>query len=177
MLTGVYGSGKSTAAVEIADRLEAADFPSAVIDVDWLGWYSVPGGWDEHDDPRLTMANLAAMRATYLGAGVRFFVLAWRIRRRHQLERLRDALQMPIAVVRLDVPLGVIERRLAPDPTTSRADDLRVAAADLATGEDGLPAADLTVDADRPVERIAEQVLDYLGWAAPADAGAEPTPG
>ena len=43
VLTGVYGSGKSTAAVEIADRLEAAAVPSAVIDVDWLGWYSVPG--------------------------------------------------------------------------------------------------------------------------------------
>lgn len=167
VLTGVYGAGKSTTAVEIADRLEAADVPSAVIDVDWLGWYSVPGGGDEHDDPRLTLANLAAMRATYLGAGVRLFVLAWRIRDAAQLDRLRETLRMPLAVVRLDVPLEVIERRLAPDPTASRADDLAVAAADLAAGDEALPAADITVDADRPVEQIADDVLAYLGWTTP----------
>ena len=115
--------------------LEAATVPTAVIDVDWLGWCSVPGGFDEHDDPRLTMANLAAMRATYLAAGVRFFVLAWRLRDDAQLDRLRDVLGMPLAVVCLEAPLDVIERRLAPDPTASRADDLEVARGDLATGE------------------------------------------
>ncbi|HEY4190477.1 MAG TPA: DUF6062 family protein [Candidatus Limnocylindrales bacterium] len=167
VLTGVYGSGKSTTAVEIASRLEAAGVASAVIDVDWLGWYSVPGGWDEHDDPRLTLANLAAMRAMYLEAGVRSFVLAWRIRDAAQLNRLRETLAMPLSVIRLEAPLEVIERRLASDPTTSRADDLAVAAADIATGDAALPAADATIDADQPVTVVAEAVLVHLGWATP----------
>ncbi len=132
VLTGAYGSGKTTTAVEIADRLDAAGVPSAAIDLDWLGWHSAPG-IDEHDDPRLTLANLAAMRAIYLEAGVRSFVLAWRVPRREATSRrLRDVLRMPATVVRIDVPIEVIEHRLGGDPNASRADDLRVATADLA---------------------------------------------
>ena len=135
VLTGAYGSGKTTTAIEIADRLDAAGVPSAAIDLDWLGWHSAPG-IDEHEDPRLTLANLAAMRAIYFEAGVRSFVLAWRVRDAGHLERLRDVLRMPATVVRIDVPIEVIEHRLGGDPNGSRADDLRVATADLAAAAD-----------------------------------------
>ena len=148
-----------------------------MIDVDWLGWYSVPGGWDEHEDPRLTMANLAAMRATYLGAGVRSFVLAWRIRDAGQLERLREALRMPLAVVRLEAPLEVIGRRLAPDPTASRADDL---GSRRRTSPRAATAIPPRTSPSTPTARSSgspRRCSAYLGWAAPADAGAEPTPG
>ena len=165
VLTGAYGSGKTTTAVEIADRLDAAGVPSAAIDLDWLGWHSAPG-IDEHEDPRLTLANLAAMRAVYLEAGVRSFVLAWRIRDVRQLERLHDVLRMPATVVRIDVPIGVIEQRLGGDPNASRADDLRVAMADLAAVDDeGAAPADWSVDGDRPVATIADEILDRLGWS------------
>jgi hypothetical protein len=103
----------------------------------------------------------------YLEAGVRSFVLAWRIRDAAQLNRLRETLAMPLSVIRLEAPLEVIERRLASDPTTSRADDLAVAAADIATGDAALPAADATIDADQPVTVVAEAVLVHLGWATP----------
>ena len=163
VLTGAYGSGKTTTAVEIADRLDVAGVPSAAIDLDWLGWHSAPG-IDEHDDPRLTLANLAAMRAIYLEAGVRSFVLAWRIRDTGQLDALTDVLRMPATVVRIDVPIEVIERRIGGEPNASRADDLRVATADLAASDEGAAPADWSVDGDRPVATIADEILDRLRW-------------
>jgi cellulose biosynthesis protein BcsQ len=38
LLTGVYGSGKSSVAAEIAYLLERRDEPYALLDLDYLGW-------------------------------------------------------------------------------------------------------------------------------------------
>jgi hypothetical protein len=38
LITGVFGSGKSTVLAEAADLLEVGGLPFAAIDVDWLGW-------------------------------------------------------------------------------------------------------------------------------------------
>ena len=89
---------------------------SAAIDLDWLGWFGAPIDWDEHEDPRIGNANLAAMRANYLEVGVRSFVLAGTVRSEAQLSGIRAALGMPLAVVRLDVPLEVIRARLLRRP-------------------------------------------------------------
>ena len=67
LLTGVYGSGKTTLAIEIVDRLDDAGVHAAAIDLDWLGWYGAPTDWDEHDDPRLTLEHLALMATRYVG--------------------------------------------------------------------------------------------------------------
>ena len=106
----------------------------AAIDLDWLGWYGAPVAWDEHEDPRLTLENLGAMRDAYLRVGVRRFVLAGTVRDDGQLARLRATIAMPLTVVGLDVPAAVVEARLAGDPNASRADDLAVAMAELAGG-------------------------------------------
>ena len=82
-LSGVYGTGKSTTAVELADRLEAAGVPSAGDRPRLAGLVlGAPVDWDEHEDPRIGNANLAAMRANYLEVGVRSFVLAGTVRER-----------------------------------------------------------------------------------------------
>src|SRR2546422_6389428 len=39
LITGVFGSGKSCVAVEIADVLEGLDLPHAVLDLDFLTWF------------------------------------------------------------------------------------------------------------------------------------------
>ena len=120
--------------------------------------------WDEHEDPRVGNANLAAMRANYLEVGVRSFVLAGTVRSERHVDGIRAALAMPLAVVRLDVPLAVIEARLGGDPNASRADDLRVAASDLETGAAAAMPADWVVDGDRPVGQVVDEVLGRLGW-------------
>ena len=66
-------------------------------------------------------------------------------------------------MVRLDVPLEVIERRLGTDPTAGRRDDLRRARLWLEQGRgQGLP--DLAISNDRPVRQVAVEILAWLGW-------------
>ena len=43
LITGVYGSGKSTVAAEVADQLERQQVAYAALDLDWLTWFEVPG--------------------------------------------------------------------------------------------------------------------------------------
>ena len=43
LLTGVYGSGKSSVAEEIAYLLEQQGKPYALLDLDYLGWAGL--GW------------------------------------------------------------------------------------------------------------------------------------
>jgi hypothetical protein len=170
LLSGVYGTGKSTTAVELVDRLDTAGLPAAAIDLDWLNWFGAPIDWDEHEDPRIGNANLAAMRANYLQVGVRSFVLAGTVRTEAQLAGVRAALGMPLAVVRLDVPLEVIRSRLSADPNASRADDLEVATRDLAGGAAEAMPADWVVDGNRPTAEVTDEVLRLLGWHVSEDA-------
>jgi hypothetical protein len=169
LINGVYGSGKSSAAAELTDRLEAAGVPVALVDLDFLGWFAAPVDWDEHDDPRVGLANLAALRANFLGVGVRAFVLAGTVREASHLASLRSTLAMPLAMVRLDVPAPVIAGRLGGDPLSSRAEDLATAEADLADGRVARLPADLVVDGDRPTPEVAEAIERWLGWGAPDD--------
>ncbi len=162
LLTGVYGSGKTTLAIEMVDRLEAAGVHAAALDLDWLGWYGAPTGWDEHDDPRLTLEHLGQMASRYVGVGVQRLVLAGTIPAGTR-DRYAAAVGVPLIVVRLEVGADTLRRRLAGDPNGSREGDLERALEDLDAGErdDG---ADWSVDADRPPTDVATDVLRRLGW-------------
>jgi hypothetical protein len=165
LITGVYGAGKTTVAAELADRLADAGDAVAAIDLDWLGWYSAPVSWDEHEDPRLTLRNLAALRDAYLESGVRTFVLAGAARERAVVERIRGVLRIPMEVVRLEVGASVVRRRLEGDPLASRAHDLGVALDDLAS-----PAPEVeawAIDGDRPPAVVADDILGHIGWTPP----------
>ena len=64
------------------------------------------------------------------------------------------------------MPLGVIEERLRSDPNASRADDLRVAGADIAAGlRTRCRRADWVIDGNRPVPDVADDVLARLDWS------------
>ena len=167
LLTGTYGSGKTTVAIELVDVASADGVGVAAIDLDWLGWYGADLGHDEHEDPRITFANLRAVRDTYVGAGVDRLVLAYALPSAGQLQAIRDALAMPVTVIRLEVPAAEIERRLTGDPNGSRADDLAVARRWLRDGV-GIGLEDATVMGDRPPAAIAVEIRDLLGWTSPS---------
>jgi len=162
LITGVYGSGKSSVAVEIAYLLEQRRQPYALLDLDYLGW-----GGANFDDPQagdgLMLRNLAAVAANYRDAGVSVFVLAWFVRGGDALRGVREAVGVPLRVVRLTVPLPGIQQRLAADPTSERRDDLAGAAASLAAGE-GMGVEDVVVANDRPVPAVAHEIMTWLGW-------------
>jgi energy-coupling factor transporter ATP-binding protein EcfA2 len=162
LITGVYGSGKSSVAQEIAHLLEEQNAPYALLDLDFLGWFDTGGGgrptWYG-----VMLLNLAALVENYSAVGVRFFVLAGAIRDGAELEDLEAELPMPLRVVRLSVPLAEIEKRLRSDPTTGRRDDLREAAAWVATSV-GVGIEEETVSNERPIGEVAAEILGWLGW-------------
>ncbi len=162
LLTGLFGSGKSSVAVEIADILEERGVAYAAIDLDWLCWGD-PGDDLAGAEHRMLLRNLAPVVANYLDAGAVRFVLARAIHDRAEIDSLRETLGMPLQVVRLTAPWPVIEGRLAADVTSGREDDLREARA-FADVEPTADLADHTVDNDRPLLEVANEVVRLLGW-------------
>jgi adenylylsulfate kinase-like enzyme len=162
LITGVWGSGKSSVAAEIAYLLEQRRQPYALLDLDFLGW-----GVDYSDDDAarfgLMLRNLAAVVSNYREAGISVFVLASFVSGHDELRGIRTAVGVPLRVVRLSVPLSDIEQRLAADVTTERQEDLREAARQIAAGE-GVGVEDVLLANDRPVPVVAQQIMTWLGW-------------
>ncbi len=162
LLTGVYGSGKSSVAEEIAYLLEQQGEPYALLDLDYLSWAGTGTG-DRAAEFGLLLQNLTAVAANYRRARIGLFVLAYFARGPSEVQDVRDALGVPLRVARLAVPLPVIEQRLASDVTSGRRDDLRAAASSIAAAM-GTGVEDVTVSNDRPIRVVAQEVMAYLGW-------------
>jgi hypothetical protein len=162
LITGVYGAGKSSVAAEIVHLLEQRRRAYAYLDVDYLAW----GGADFCDGADwfgLMLRNLAAVAANYRDAGVGTFVVAWFVRDQGALRAVRQAVGVPLRVVRLTVPWDSIRHRLATDVTSGRQEDLREAAAQIAASE-GVGVEDLVVANDRPIGVVTAEIMDWLGW-------------
>jgi energy-coupling factor transporter ATP-binding protein EcfA2 len=162
LLTGVYGSGKSSVAKEIAYLLEQRGEPYALLDLDYLSWAG-DGTSDRASEFSLMLENLAAVAANYRRAGIRRFVLAYFVRSPGEVQGVREALGLPLRVARLTVRLPEIERRLAGDVTSGRRDDLRAAAASIEAAE-GAGVGDVVIGNDRPIGAAARDVMTFLGW-------------
>jgi energy-coupling factor transporter ATP-binding protein EcfA2 len=162
LITGVYGSGKSTVAAEIAYLLEQRRQPYALLDLDFLSW-GVNYRYDEAAGFSLMLRNLAAVASNYREAGISVFVMAYFVSGHEELRGIREAVGVPLRVVRLSLPLPHIEQRLAADVTTERQEELREAARQLAAGE-GVGIEDVVLANDRPVGIVAQQVMTWLGW-------------
>lgn len=162
LITGVFGSGKSSVAVEIADVLEKRDAPYAVLDLDFLAWFHT-GTEEEGAVHAMMLQNLSGVVRNYLAAGVRLFILSRAIRDRSELDDLRAELAMPLTVVRLTLPLERIRERLRSDVTAGKQDGLREAATWVAENT-GVGIEDLTIPNDEPIRQVAEDIIDWLGW-------------
>ena len=163
LITGVYGSGKSSLAAEIGETLERRGVSYAAIDLDWLAWFHVPG----LDDVALRdvhLANVAAVVANVRAAGVRQLVLAGAVRDRGEVQALEQAAGTALRVVRLEVPIDEIVRRLESDPTSGRQDDLSVAREWIANSI-GVGVEERVVRSDGPIQDVACELIDWLGWA------------
>jgi adenylylsulfate kinase-like enzyme len=160
IITGAYGTGKTTLAAELAEMLAARRLPCAAVDLDWLGWFWLPGD-HPHTVNDLVVANLRAVVANYVSAGVSHFVVPGTIRTEVELDQLRAVIPAPLVVLALTAPLAEIERRLRADVTAGRLDDL----AESATEPDaGAAIADLTLANEGSISALALQVLDWLDW-------------
>jgi hypothetical protein len=161
LITGVYGAGKSTVAAEICYLLEQRRQPYALLDVDFLGW-GVPS-YDGATGNPFMLRNLAAVVSNYREGGISVFVLAYFVPGQDELRGIREAVGVPLQVVRLTVPLPEIQQRLASDMTTERQEEALEAGRQIAAGE-GVGLEDLVLANDRPVPVVAEQIMTWLGW-------------
>jgi hypothetical protein len=109
------------------------------------------------------LQNLAAVGADYRRAGIRLFVLAYFVRGADEVRGVREAPGLPVRVVRLTVPLPVIERRLAGNVTSDRRGDLRQAASQRAASE-GTGVEDVAISNDGSIGAVAQEVMTFLGW-------------
>ena len=109
------------------------------------------------------LRNLAAVVSNYREGGISVFVLAYFVSSHEELHGIREAVGVPLRVVRLSVPLLDIEQRLAADVTTERREELWEAARQIEDGE-GVGVEDVVLANDRPVPVVAEQVMTWLGW-------------
>ena len=152
-------------AAEIADLVEG-ELPYAALDLDWLAWFDAMDGSPEHEVGDVGLKNLSDVVRNYLDAGVRLFLIADAVRDAAELSLLEAALSMPVTVVRLAVPIEVIEARLGADATTGRQDDLRRAREWVATGQ-GTGFEDLVIDNDRPIHEVALDIIERVSsaWA------------
>jgi hypothetical protein len=162
LIIGVYGAGKSTVAQEISYLLERRRQPYALLDLDFLGW-GVNSFDGQADESPFLLRNLAAVVSNYREGGISVFVLAGFVSGPDELRGIREAVGVPLRVVRLSVPLPDIEHRLAADVTTERQEELREAARQIETGK-GVGLEDVAVANDRPVPVVAQQILTWLGW-------------
>jgi hypothetical protein len=85
---------------------------------------------------------------------------------REVVDAIRVAIGMPLFVVRLTVPLTVIEARLGDAPDAGRANDLEVARVSLAR-EAGVGIEDAVVENDGPIRKTSIRVLEAAGWTLP----------
>jgi hypothetical protein len=162
LITGVYGSGKSSVAAEIAYMLELTHQPYALLDLDYLSWAGT-GSSDRAEEFGLLLQNLADVAGNYQRAGIHRFVLAYFVRDGTELQALRKAAGLPLRVARLEVSLAEIEHRLATDITSGRREDLRQAASSIAASE-GAGIEDVVITNDRPIAVIAHELMTFLGW-------------
>jgi len=162
LITGAYGAGKSTVAAEISYLLEQRRQPYALLDLDFLGWGVNSFDGQTAGNPFL-LRNLAAVVSNYREGGISVFVLAHFVSSHDQLSGIREAVGVPLRVVRLSVPLADIEERLAADVTTERQEELKEAARQIADGA-GVGLEDVVLANDRPVPVVAQQIMAWLGW-------------
>ena len=83
--------------------------------------------------------------------------------RRSRLDGLRAELPFPVTLVELRVPWPEIERRPRACPTSGRLDDLRDMRAWIESGAES-SRADATIEGDRPVAKVASEILHVLRW-------------
>jgi len=163
LVTGIYGSGKTSLVEEIADRYERLGVAFGAIDLDWLSWYQLPEDSGSAPQPDLQQENLQDVAGRYWRSGVQYLLLAGAARDDADVHKVRSALRYPLRVIRLDTPIAVVEQRLSQIPTSGRARDLQVAR-DWVSRDLGRVSADLTLPGDTSLPTLAEEVLTWLDW-------------
>jgi adenylylsulfate kinase len=164
VITGPVGSGKSTTAATVSDLLEATAITHALIDMDYLRWvYPSPKG--DRFSMRLGYRNLATIWPNFQEAGVSCVLLADVVESRDQVREYEAAMPWTtVTVVRLDVPMDEIARRLRARETDSTLDWHLNRAPELQGIMEREDVGDIIIDVgSRPALDIAREIVLRTG--------------
>ena len=160
-MTGTVGSGKTSVAIEIGERLGAAGVAYSAIDLDWLCWISpAPDrGRSVHD---VLVDSLAAVWPVHRAAGVQRLILARGMRNTDEIDRVRGAVpDVDLQVVQLSVDHEVIRRRLRERDTGTQLEQHLELLEELDPGP--IPGAHQLSNTGN-LSSCVEEVLQILRW-------------
>ena len=163
VISGPCGAGKTSVGFESLELLEEHGIACAMVDAELVYFHPKPD--DDPQGTRVAEAALAALVPVYEAAGIERLLLPRVIERPRHLELVRAAVPgARLQVAWLEVPAATIEARLAEREVGSalewhvrRAEEIRRNA-----GEHEL--FDFSVDGDRTVREVAQDVLSHAGW-------------
>ena len=164
VITGPVGAGKSTVAAALSGVLEAHAVPHAMIDQDHLRWvWPNPPG--DRFAVRLGLRNLAAIWPNYRASGIDCLILADVVEDRAQVDDYEAVLPgARVSVVRLDVPLPLILRRLEGRESAATIDWYRHRAPELQGIMERGQVEDLLVDVgERAPHDVALEIARRTG--------------
>ncbi|MET0772415.1 MAG: hypothetical protein ABWZ82_04965 [Candidatus Limnocylindrales bacterium] len=164
VISGVYGVGKTTTTIQIADLLDARHVRYAALDLDWLSWAWTPYGGHDVPVDRLMLEHLDLIVRNLRRHGNDRFVLAGAVMTTAAWDAIRATLEMPARLVRLVAPVEVIRPRLANEPTTGRVDDARQMEAWLSAPGGDVPVPDLVIANTGTILETAHAILAWSGW-------------
>ena len=161
VVTGPVGSGKSTTAWALHDMLADSRIPTALIDMDYLrcAWPQVTE-WNH----KLGYDNFSAIAVNHQAIGVRCFVMADVVESLEQRSEYEQAVPgAKVVIVRLDVPMDVIESRLHGRETPESVDWYLARAPELQEilTRNGIGDLVVEVRGHSPAE-VAKEIFDRL---------------
>lgn len=164
VITGPVGSGKSTVAAAISERLSAIGQRHAVVDQDYLRWVH-PEPPDDPFGARLGLRNLAAIWPNFMALEIEALILADVVEDRSQIALYQQAMPgAAVTVVRLDVPMSIIMRRLDGRESASSIDWYRHRAPDLQMIMERNKVEDVLVAVgERTPDEVAAEILQKTG--------------
>jgi hypothetical protein len=164
LLIGTIGSGKTALGAEIGDSSAESGVPTAVIDLDWLGWLTskTHSGDVIH---RLIVDNLAKVWPNFKALGAHRLVLMRTLGSRSEADDICAAVpDVELKIVRLAVSRDTVVKRLEKRDTGSTLNTHLQESLDFARALESDPFEDLLVDAERPLDELARFVMQEVGW-------------
>lgn len=165
LLTGTVGAGKTALATDIGEVLTGEALSPAVIDLDWLGWFTQRGG-SSADIEDLIRENLAAIWPNFRTRGATHVVMSRLVREPQQIAGYRQALgDVDLIVVRVTASAETIRDRLSRRDTGSILEEHLTEARKMSVLLDGSQGGDFSIaNEGRPIRDVTTELLDKLGW-------------